>query len=498
MKLSKQFFLFLYLLSSILFSQQYPWQKPKNYYDNSVNYHGQKTSANQLPNVISNKNLIKTIKKVELGSHSVIDSVIATQENGEESRYKYSYDSKGNITSNLTYYFFGLYERETYTYDDESNLIMFLREQKYSKSAQFVNRSRYTYTYDSKNNKILELYESWDDSIWVFGYRSTYTYDSNNNNTAILYENWDGTDWEPINRYIYSYDYRGNMAIELYEDWLDSTFVNVERETYTYDSNGNITVKLKENWEVPNWVKYRRQTYTYNSNGNTTSWLDEHWRNSKWGNDERGTFIYDSNGNLSQGFWDKWDGTKWILSDRTTYTYDSNGNMTLWLIENWDGASWVLKREWRWTYTYDSYGNITMYLSENWDGTNWQLRNDYLQLIDSFGNFLWFSGAKINLNYKIVTSVKTNEFIGNYFLSQNYPNPFNPTTTISYSIPKRSNVSLKVYNILGKQVAVLVNETQNTGNYKRVFDGSNLASGVYIYKLQAGDFVDVKKFVLMK
>ena len=83
-------------------------------------------------------------------------------------------------------------------------------------------------------------------------------------------------------------------------------------------------------------------------------------------------------------------------------------------------------------------------------------------------------------------------------LYQNYPNPFNPTTKIEYSIPKTSFVTLKVYDILGREVVMLVNEEKSVGNYKAEFNGSNLSSGIYFYKLQAGDYTSVKKMVLLK
>lgn len=85
-----------------------------------------------------------------------------------------------------------------------------------------------------------------------------------------------------------------------------------------------------------------------------------------------------------------------------------------------------------------------------------------------------------------------------YTLEQNYPNPFNPATTISYSIPKESQVSLVIYDIMGRQVAELVNGKQSAGSYNIQFDASSVASGTYFYKLTAGEFISVKKMVLLK
>jgi hypothetical protein len=87
-----------------------------------------------------------------------------------------------------------------------------------------------------------------------------------------------------------------------------------------------------------------------------------------------------------------------------------------------------------------------------------------------------------------------------YSLSQNYPNPFNPSTSIKYSIPVSGFVTLKVYDILGNEVASLVNANQNAGQYSVDFNTSslNLSSGVYFYKLSTGNFTDVKKMSLIK
>lgn len=90
------------------------------------------------------------------------------------------------------------------------------------------------------------------------------------------------------------------------------------------------------------------------------------------------------------------------------------------------------------------------------------------------------------------------EKANNYYLNQNYPNPFNPGTKINFSIPKNSFVTLKVYDMLGKEVAALVNENLNPGSYNFDFNAAGFASGIYFYKITAGDFSEVKKMTLLK
>ena len=90
-----------------------------------------------------------------------------------------------------------------------------------------------------------------------------------------------------------------------------------------------------------------------------------------------------------------------------------------------------------------------------------------------------------------------------FSLWQNYPNPFNPTTKIRYSIPNVGTslmkpVQLKIYDILGQEIATLVNEEKPAGNYEVEFDGSNHSSGVYLYRIQAGDFIQTKKMILLR
>jgi hypothetical protein len=107
-------------------------------------------------------------------------------------------------------------------------------------------------------------------------------------------------------------------------------------------------------------------------------------------------------------------------------------------------------------------------------------------------------GWKI-LSYQGATDVKDDKAVLEaYELSQNYPNPFNPTTTIEYKIPESGLVTIKVYDILGREVQTLVDQQLPAGFYETQFDGSNLASGIYFYRIKAGKFVQTKKLMLLK
>ena len=108
-------------------------------------------------------------------------------------------------------------------------------------------------------------------------------------------------------------------------------------------------------------------------------------------------------------------------------------------------------------------------------------------------------GVYITLSSDTTSSV--NEYknvLYDFYLSQNYPNPFNPLTKIKYSIPKSGLVTLKVYDLLGNEIATLVNEEKQSGIYEVEFDASSLSSGIYFYQLQAGGFISTKKLVLLK
>jgi len=104
----------------------------------------------------------------------------------------------------------------------------------------------------------------------------------------------------------------------------------------------------------------------------------------------------------------------------------------------------------------------------------------------------------LNILYNAVLAVNNQQLPVKFELAQNYPNPFNPVTSIRYSVPRQSFVLIRIYDLLGREVKTLVSEMRSTGNYEVEFNASYLASGIYFYRMESGDFTDVKKLVLLK
>jgi len=139
-------------------------------------------------------------------------------------------------------------------------------------------------------------------------------------------------------------------------------------------------------------------------------------------------------------------------------------------------------------------------------GESWTVQADGLidplntiHFKDGYG---WAVGGNgLVLRYDGVSWVDQNNaktYPNQFSLSQNYPNPFNPSTTIEFSLPKSEFVNLRIYNILGEEVATLVSDKLQVGNHTYQFDGSNLASGVYLYRIEAGEFQQVRKMILLR
>jgi len=135
---------------------------------------------------------------------------------------------------------------------------------------------------------------------------------------------------------------------------------------------------------------------------------------------------------------------------------------------------------------------------QEWEGSI--IKSDLFDLKPQGTAALWSVGNHNTiLKYELpIGIIQSSNIAKEYLLQQNYPNPFNPVTNIKFEIPESRYSVLKIFNVVGEEVASLINGRLNAGSYEVTFDGSNLPSGVYFYRLTAGEFSEEKKMVLIK
>jgi hypothetical protein len=338
----------------------------------------------------------------------------------------------------------------------------------------------------SGNYIILKLFSTWALSSWWDYARMHYAY-ANNNLSSVVLDWWNGGSWDDVDRWSYVWNNQNLITMLIYQ-YRNPTYGNWcygYKYEYIYDSN-NILLRIIEYDGdcCPSWHLYKQKLYTYDVNDNNIEKLGQNWNSAD---------------------------SIWINEFLYLYEYDNNNALVGTIYQNWDLNSLEWKNVWRESYTYTSQNTLETILKETWSSeTKWE---NYTFRVISYGNNgnwledvtqLWDSTSWVNyLRYlatwdEPVTAKNDQFYLNSYQLSQNFPNPFNPTTIIKYQIPKLSFVTLKVYDVLGNEIATLVNEEKPAENYEVEFNATNLPSGIYFYQLQIGSFVETKKMVLMK
>lgn len=185
----------------------------------------------------------------------------------------------------------------------------------------------------------------------------------------------------------------------------------------------------------------------------------------------------------------------WEIQTRTA-SFDAFGTIT-----SSAGAFQTLRR--KETRIRQMYVSGSLFSSDTSVDFLWLTKDNYFFGVDAQYAYRTTGSVpvgRVEFN-RVVTTTAVEELLSSpqqFQLQQNYPNPFNPTTNIGFDVKKRSYVSLRIYNLLGQEVAMLVNEVKQPGSYKVPFDGSWLKTGVYFYKLTTDGFVETRKMVLLK
>jgi hypothetical protein len=317
-------------------------------------------------------------------------------------------------------------------------------------------------------------YGHWTNNVWVNDFSGfKYHYSSDGKIASVIYSDKDSVTRVDQN----SYDSTGNLILNRVISSVDTTFNSRE-----YDSLNRVTLrKIYYSENSSNYPYITQYIYQYDSSGNINC-----------------TYTVISNGDSVLGGWNY------------SFQFDSTGKAvdeifvaapgdTLDIAFNYDGSGRILKMGTVVWFHYNTDGNLDSLA--NVHSVFCGYLGNTATVLDSYGNTISMQISGVyNFYYsQKVTGVKTSKVNNRTFaLSQNYPNPFNPATTITYKLPAAGWVTLKVYDILGREVQTLVNNRQVAGSHSVAFNASRLTSGTYFYRLQAGSSTETRKLVLLK
>jgi hypothetical protein len=446
--------------------------------------------------------MLKT-KPFAAKASTTIEVVYLTQNFDEgmwqnDTRLFYIYDNAGRMVEDV----YQLYvddqwvniDRLIYGYVGDTDVLLYEIFQLWDvDSGQWDNVDRMLFEFDAQGRVISQIWQDWDPDSeeWVNTERELFEYNPQGRIASIIVEDWDGGAWEPYEKIEIIYSPEGSFSEMIEYVWFGGVWEEDYRMRWVRE-NGLLTQFLAEYWDGEEWVVESQQMYEYDNDGNNTVVLFRSYDefDEVWENQMRFLYSYDAAGNRTESitqFWDE-DEEDWMNFMRTVYTHDTRGNTTQSILYIWFASDETASRmtgQWfhtsRNSYLYDGNDNRLMMVWESWDGQAWVPSYRYL-----------YGG------YEPTNVVDGGGLPREFTLLQNYPNPFNPSTTIRYSIPELTHVTLQVYNTLGQEVARLIDRELEAGNHQLTFDATHLPSGVYIYRLQAGDRVDNKKLMLLK
>jgi hypothetical protein len=270
--------------------------------------------------------------------------------------------------------------------------------------------------------------------------------------------------------------------------WDGLEWMGYEKHSFSYDTYGNRDEEISQLWNGSSWQNSLMEALSYDSQNREIGLLLRSWSGVRWADASRDTLVYDAGGKLTQDIQQDWNDSNWVNNSWYIYTYDGQGRLTQRILHSWNGSHWLNNQ--LIDCNYDADGNEMEEIWQTWRDTSWVNFSRY--------TYTWMS---------IATSVRENPALAKSIaLSQNYPNPFNPTTNFELRIANFGFVSVKVYDLLGREVATLVNEVKQPGEYTVEWNAASLPSGVYFYRLlaqpisgaQAGSFTETKKLLLIR
>ena len=346
---------------------------------------------------------------------------------------------------------------------------------------------------------------------WYVNSIKKYNYDSTGNNTRERQDFYNPIYNTASNIIIRNYNTNNKVSEEISLVGYNEEFNENWKKEYYYTNDDIYLDSMITYFWGNGWAQYWLDEYFYDNIGNNIGIDVSIWSGTEWTYSNRYTYIYDSNNNMIDKKTYGFNNDSFTFINGESYIYDDSNHLKT--IQYYSDSGYVSSKI-EISYTDSSKEEIIYYSGGNnsWIpySRDFYSYNVYSKLIEkqmfTYSDNVWLLEQIIEYRYTPLgeLTVIKNSSRGSisYILNQNYPNPFNPSTNIQYSIGSRQFVSLKVYDLLGREIATLVNEEKPAGSYEVEFsatgEGSSLTSGIYFYKLQAGDYTEVKKMIFMK
>jgi hypothetical protein len=358
----------------------------------------------------------------------------------------------------------------------------------------WMNRSRTRYTYSGQQLSRIDN-DYWDVATWASSYRTMITYAGAQIST-VTDQTYENGQWVNESRAVYTYT-GGQLSLIVYEIWVGSAWVPEER--YLITSTGNQVEITGQMMESGTWVNEYRVIY-YDT---TIAELLEIELSDSYYWNSIGFF-----GDMpSFDAWN-WDGTDWAPESRFRVEKDVSGRVTSFSFEYYEDGEWQSEGITRLNYEGDRLVSMTM---EMWDEEEEEwivfLTEEYIYdnrglVVEavtkySFGE-LTFPAARYIFEWALGTSVAETELPATHTLHALYPNPFNPSTTLTYDVGTAGMVTIRVFDVLGREVAMLASAHHSSGEHTLTFEAGHLPSGTYFVSLESAGFRQMRSVVLAK
>ena len=337
-------------------------------------------------------------------------------------------------------------------------------------------------SHDAGGNRMQVLRQLYEADSWRDLWRWDHAYDD-----ALLssrtYQSLVSDVWQNSEKIVNTYNLSGLIHTETYQVWLGDSWLNDIRYIMDYNASGDITQVTEQLWNYDDdlWEDQASESFSYNSMQNPTQWLRTNLVQDEW----RVSWSYDSSGVLGSRILETVVNQDWLNSERELYSHNSAGKITGITIQTWDieGNVWI--NDHFTEYTYDDWGRPTQRLDQYWNIDN-----------------RWVEDTRSSWTFAEPSSIDA-VLVQEFKLDQNYPNPFNPITTLRFSLQRSGNVNLTIYDVAGREVITLVNDTISTGQHQIQWDGQDqrqksMETGVYIARFTVQGHSQHIKMLLLK